>query len=47
VIKRNGGLAAPVAHQQRKTPGSFLPGVFLEKRQTIRIRSCAERERSS
>jgi hypothetical protein len=25
------------SHQQRKTPGSFLPGVLLELDQTIRI----------
>ena len=31
--------------KQRKTPGSFLPGVLLESRQTIGIRSYAERER--
>ena len=30
---------------QRKTPGSFLPGVLLESYQTIGIRSYAERER--
>src|ERR1700748_907763 len=33
------------AGRTRKTPGSFLPGVLLERRQTIEIRSCAERER--
>jgi hypothetical protein len=32
---------------QTKTPGSFPPEVLLEvSRQTIGIRSCAERERS-
>jgi hypothetical protein len=30
---------------QRKTPGSFLSGAFLESSQTIGIRSYAERER--
>ena len=39
-----GSEAAPV-QAQRKTPGSFLPGVLLESCQTIGIRSCAERER--
>jgi hypothetical protein len=36
-----------ILHLHRKTPSSFLPGVLLQFRQTIRIRSCAERERSS
>jgi len=30
---------------QSKTPGSFLPGVLLDKSRTIGIRSYAERER--
>jgi hypothetical protein len=33
------------AAKQRKTPGSFLPGVLFESYQTIGIRSYAERER--
>jgi hypothetical protein len=30
---------------QRKNPGSFPPGLLLERRQTIGIRSYAEHER--
>ena len=33
------------ARHTRKTPGSFLPGVLIERYQTIGIRSYAERER--
>ena len=32
---------------ERKIPGSFLPGIFLDSCQTFGIRSYAERERSS
>ena len=37
--------SAPTQGAPEKTPGSFPPGVLLESCQTIRIRSCAERER--
>jgi hypothetical protein len=42
---RDGNRMPQKDYTPRKTPGSFLPGVLLESRQTIGIRTYAERER--